>query len=137
MYATFAYNIVIVTACMTAASAKPKLCTVGQNVSMTLMHWQIGGMHNAPASAPAAAPASSTTASSVNGTTSSASYVYPIVVPNTPLYIGGVNTSTPAVQAQANYTVVDTFVRTIASGNADMSDLPADLALALAHRCGC
>ena len=101
---------------------------------MTLLAWQIGGMHNAPASAPATAPASSTTASSVNGTTSSASYVYPVVVPDAPLYIGGVDSSTPTVQAHANYTVVDIFVRTIANGNASMSDLPPSLELALAHR---
>lgn len=101
---------------------------------MTLIGWQIGSMHNAPAGAPALAPASSTTASSVNGTTSTSSYVYPVVIPATPLYIGGVDSATPAVQAQANYTVVDIFVRTIANGKADMSDLPANLSLALAHR---
>ena len=123
--------------CMQIQSANAFAHHAGQNVSMTLLAWQISGMHNAPASAPATAPASSTTASSVNGTTSSASYVYPVVIPDTPLYIGGVDSSTPTVQAQANYTVVDIFVRTIASGNADMSDLPATLPLALAHRSGC
>ena len=101
---------------------------------MTLIGWQIGGVHNAPATAPALAPASSTTASSVNGSTSSSSYVYPVVVPDTPLYIGGVDASTPATEAQANYTLVDIYCRTIANGNASMEDLPVDLNLALAHR---
>lgn len=101
---------------------------------MTLVEWQIGSMHNAPSTAPAAAPVSSLTASSVNGTTSSASYVYPLDIPQDPLTIGGVTSATPALQASGNYTIVDIFVRIIANANPTAIDLPSDMGLALAHR---
>ena len=104
---------------------------------MTLIEWQIGSMHNAPSGAPAAAPVASTTATSVNGSTSSASSGAPINIPHDPLNIGGVTSDTPPLQAEANYTMVDIYVRTIANGGPKVTDLPADIMLAMAHRWAC
>ena len=101
---------------------------------MSLMNWQIGTVTMAHATAMAPAPAllSPASAPAAEGPAPQLpSGQARSLDTSTPFFIGGVTVKSTTQQADANFTVVDVPVRTIATAN---NTLGATVELAIAHR---